>query len=82
MIGSLYPLSGSSSSSVFPFSAEGGVALLFQVVTGCRLRLISTVRGESYDDDREEMSVATGTPEEVVGDHSFSLHFYIGWMTL
>ena len=39
--------------------------------------LIATARGESYDGDREDTSAATGAPEEVVGDHSFSLHFLL-----
>ena len=44
-------------------------------VTGRRLRSISTVRGESYDGNREDTSAAIGTPKEVVRDHSFSLPF-------
>ena len=47
------------------------------VVTGCPLRSISAVRGESYDGDREDTSAATGAPKEVVRDHFFSLLFLL-----
>ena len=74
-MGSLYPSVRIVVFFVFPFFCRRRHCSSFLGSYGFRLRLIKTVRGESYDGDREDMSAATGAPEEVVGDHSFYLHF-------
>ena len=74
-MGSLYPSVRIVVFFVFPFFCRRRRNFSVLGSYRFRLRLIKTVHGESYDGDHENTSTATGAPEEVVGDHSFSLHF-------
>ena len=74
-MGSLYPSVQIVVFFIFPFFYRRRRCSSVSGSYGFRLRLIKTIRGESYDSDREDTSAATCVPEEGVGDHSFSLHF-------